>query len=148
MVPRKAGRIATGRSRCQSVSAMQTDHSAAAQPLSLIAFGPLCGTVTIPGDKSISHRALMLGALAIGETIIEGLLEGEDVFSTAAALTAMGATIENRNGVWRVNGVGVGGLLQPATALDMGNSGTSTRLLMGLVASHPNATDCSSGFFN
>lgn len=112
--------------------------------LSLRADGPLTGRVTVPGDKSISHRALMLGALAIGETVIDGLLEGEDVHATAAALRAMGADIVREEpvagtagGRWRVSGVGVGGLLQPATALDMGNSGTSTRLLMGLIASHP-----------
>lgn len=92
----------------------------------------------VPGDKSISHRALMFGALAVGETRISGLLEGEDVHATAAAMRAMGATIAREDdGTWRVNGVGVGGLLQPRDALDMGNSGTSTRLLMGLVASHP-----------
>jgi 3-phosphoshikimate 1-carboxyvinyltransferase len=92
----------------------------------------------VPGDKSISHRALMLGALAVGETRITGLLEGEDVLATAAALRAMGATISRTGeGAWTVHGVGVGGLLQPETALDMGNSGTSTRLLMGLLASHP-----------
>lgn len=107
-------------------------------PLSLFATGPLGGTVTVPGDKSISHRSLMLGALAVGETVITGLLEGEDVLATAAAMRAMGADIERRDdGRWHVHGVGVGGLLQPQTALDMGNSGTSTRLLMGLVASHP-----------
>ena len=112
--------------------------------LSLRADGPLTGRVTVPGDKSISHRALMLGALAIGDTVIDGLLEGEDVHATAAALRAMGADIVREEpvagtagGRWRVSGVGVGGLLQPATALDMGNSGTSTRLLMGLIASHP-----------
>ncbi len=99
--------------------------------------GPLRGSVTVPGDKSISHRALMLSALAVGESRIEGLLEGEDVLATAAAMRAMGATITRHDdGVWRVSGVGVGGLLQPEAALDMGNSGTSTRLLMGLVASH------------
>ena len=92
----------------------------------------------MPGDKSISHRALMLAALAVGESRIDGLLEGEDVLATAAAMRAMGADIKrSEDGVWRVHGVGVGGLLQPAGALDMGNSGTSTRLLMGLVASHP-----------
>jgi 3-phosphoshikimate 1-carboxyvinyltransferase len=108
------------------------------QPFHLRAAGPLGGTAGVPGDKSISHRALMLGALAVGETRIEGLLEGEDVLATAAALRAMGATIERvRAGEWRVAGVGVGGLLQPEGALDMGNSGTSTRLLMGLIASHP-----------
>jgi 3-phosphoshikimate 1-carboxyvinyltransferase len=97
----------------------------------------LGGTVTVPGDKSISHRALMLGALAVGETRIEGLLEGEDVLATAGAMRAMGADIiRDDDGVWHVHGVGVGGLMQPAQALDMGNSGTSTRLLMGLLASH------------
>jgi 3-phosphoshikimate 1-carboxyvinyltransferase len=99
--------------------------------------GPLRGRIRVPGDKSISHRSLMLGALAVGETRISGLLEGEDVLATAAAMAAMGATIEKRGDVWSVHGVGVGGLLQPAGPLDMGNSGTSTRLLMGLVASHP-----------
>ena len=94
--------------------------------------------MTVPGDKSISHRALMFSALAIGISRIEGLLEGEDVLATAAALRAMGATIiRHDDGIWEVSGVGVGGLLQPTQALDMGNSGTSTRLLMGLVASHP-----------
>ncbi|WP_445192114.1 3-phosphoshikimate 1-carboxyvinyltransferase [Sphingomonas sp. Tas61C01] len=108
------------------------------RPLDLAPRGALTGRVTVPGDKSISHRALMLSALAVGESRIEGLLEGEDVLATAAAMRAMGARIERGgDAVWRVSGVGVGGLLQPATALEMGNSGTSTRLLMGLVASHP-----------
>jgi 3-phosphoshikimate 1-carboxyvinyltransferase len=100
--------------------------------------GPLRGTVTVPGDKSISHRSLMFAGLAVGESRIEGLLEGEDVLATAAAMRAMGAQIaRDADGIWHVAGVGVGGLLQPQTALEMGNSGTSTRLLMGLVASHP-----------
>ena len=100
--------------------------------------GPLRGSIRVPGDKSISHRSIMLGALAVGETRVSGLLEGEDVMATAAAMRAMGATITRTgDGEWVINGVGVGGLLQPETALDMGNSGTSTRLLMGLVASHP-----------
>lgn len=99
--------------------------------------GPLTGRIRVPGDKSISHRALMFGALAVGETRVSGLLEGEDVLATAAALGAMGATIRREDGGdWSIHGVGVGGLLQPRGALDMGNSGTSTRLLMGLVASH------------
>ena len=99
--------------------------------------GPLKGRIRVPGDKSISHRSIMLGALAVGETRVTGLLEGEDVLSTAAAMRAMGATIErDADGMWHVHGVGVGGLLQPQAALDMGNSGTSTRLLMGLVATH------------
>ena len=92
----------------------------------------------MPGDKSISHRALMFGALAIGKTAITGLLEGEDVMATASAMQAMGATVERTGeGAWSVHGVGSGSLLQPEAALDMGNSGTSTRLLMGLLASHP-----------
>ncbi|WP_375381443.1 3-phosphoshikimate 1-carboxyvinyltransferase [uncultured Sphingomonas sp.] len=100
--------------------------------------GPLYGVVRVPGDKSISHRALMFAALAVGESRVTGLLEGEDVLATAAALRAMGASIERiAPGEWVIHGVGVGGLLQPGQALDMGNSGTSTRLLMGLVASHP-----------
>ena len=98
---------------------------------------PLSGAVTVPGDKSISHRSLMLSALAVGESRVEGLLEGEDVLATAAAMRAMGADIQrDDDGIWHIHGVGVGGLLQPETALDMGNSGTSTRLLMGLLASH------------
>ena len=98
--------------------------------------GPLTGRIRVPGDKSISHRALMFGALAVGRSRISGLLEGEDVLATAAALRAMGATIERDGDDWIVDGVGVGTLLQPEQALDMGNSGTSTRLLMGLLASH------------
>lgn len=118
-------------------------HPSQPVPLRLFAYGPLSGTVTVPGDKSISHRSLMFGALAVGETIIDGLLEGEDVLATAAALRACGADITRTDangqtgGRWHVHGVGVGGLLQPRTALDMGNSGTSTRLLMGLFATHP-----------
>lgn len=91
----------------------------------------------MPGDKSISHRSIMLGALAVGETRVTGLLEGEDVLATAQAMRQMGATVERQpDGEWIIQGVGVGGLLQPNAPLDMGNSGTSTRLLMGLVASH------------
>ncbi len=113
-----------------------TDQNAS--PRSFSASVPLKGRIAIPGDKSISHRSLMLSALAVGESRVTGLLEGHDVLATAAAMRAMGATIERRpDGEWRIHGVGVGGLLQPREALDMGNSGTSTRLLMGLVASHP-----------
>jgi 3-phosphoshikimate 1-carboxyvinyltransferase len=108
------------------------------QPHRFMPGAPLRGKIRVPGDKSISHRAIMLAALAVGESTITGLLEGEDVLATAAAMRAMGAQIERTGeGSWRVQGVGVGGLMQPAGALDMGNSGTSTRLLMGLVASHP-----------
>ena len=98
---------------------------------------PLAGAVTVPGDKSISHRALMFGALAVGRTEITGLLEGEDVLATAAALRAMGAGVERaENGCWRVDGVGVGGLGEPEDVLDLGNSGTSARLLLGMLATH------------
>jgi len=97
----------------------------------------LTGTVRVPGDKSISHRALMLGAVALGRTHITGMLEGEDVLCTAAAMRAMGAKIERLgDGEWTVHGLGVGGLLAPHQDLDMGNSGTAARLLMGLVAGH------------
>lgn len=97
----------------------------------------LKGRVRVPGDKSISHRALMLGCLAVGETKVEGMLEGEDVLATAAAMRAFGAQVENTGaGAWTIHGVGVGGLLEPEDVLDMGNSGTSTRLIMGLAASH------------
>ncbi|MCJ2177034.1 3-phosphoshikimate 1-carboxyvinyltransferase [Novosphingobium album (ex Hu et al. 2023)] len=108
------------------------------RPRRFLPAGPLKGTIRVPGDKSISHRSIMLGALAVGETRVTGLLEGEDVLATAAAMRAMGATVERTGeGAWSVHGVGVGALLQPQAPLDMGNSGTSTRLLMGLVASHP-----------
>ncbi len=113
-----------------------TDQTAT--PRSFSASVALKGKIAIPGDKSISHRALMLSALAVGTSRVTGLLEGHDVLATAAAMRAMGATIERRDsGEWVIDGVGVGGLLQPREALDMGNSGTSTRLLMGVVASHP-----------
>ena len=112
--------------------------SSVLRPRRFTAAGPLTGRIRVPGDKSISHRSIMLGALAVGRTRVTGLLEGEDVMSTAAAMRAMGASIERlETGEWVIDGVGVGGLMQPRTALDMGNSGTSTRLLMGLVASHP-----------
>jgi 3-phosphoshikimate 1-carboxyvinyltransferase len=107
------------------------------QPRTVRAAAALRGTIAVPGDKSISHRSLMLSALAVGESRVQG----EDVLATAAAMRAMGADIVRQDdGVWVIHGVGVGGLLQPETALDMGNSGTSTRLLMGLVASHPITT--------
>lgn len=117
---------------------MTAADPAAMRPRRFLPAGPLRGRIRVPGDKSISHRSIMLGALAVGETRVTGLLEGEDVLATAAAMRAMGATVERLgDGEWCINGVGVGALLQPQAALDMGNSGTSTRLLMGLVASHP-----------
>jgi len=98
----------------------------------------LKGAARVPGDKSISHRSLMIGALALGETRIEGLLEGEDVLRTAAAMRALGATVVQEGaGRWRVSGRGIGGLAEPADILDMGNAGTGARLLMGLLATHP-----------
>ena len=106
-------------------------------PLISSAAGPLKGTCAVPGDKSISHRVLMLGALAVGETRAIGLLESEDVEATADALRALGATIEQaEDGSWRVRGVGVGGLAEPDEVLDFGNSGTAVRLLAGICASH------------
>ncbi len=117
---------------------MSHDDTTPMRPRRFLPAGPLKGKIRVPGDKSISHRSIMLGALAVGETRVTGLLEGEDVLATAAAMRAMGATVERvGDGEWRVSGVGVGALLQPEGPLDMGNSGTSTRLLMGLVASHP-----------
>lgn len=102
------------------------------------AAGPLAGTIAVPGDKSISHRALMFGALAVGETRITGLLTGEDVLRTAAAMRALGAEVtQDTDGTWRVAGRGVGGLVEPDDVLDMGNSGTAARLLCGVLASHP-----------
>jgi 3-phosphoshikimate 1-carboxyvinyltransferase len=102
---------------------------------------PLTGTVRVPGDKSISHRALMFGALAVGRTEITGLLEGEDVLATAAAMRALGAGVERRpDGAWIIDGVGLGGLGEPEDMLDLGNSGTAARLLLGVLATHPFTT--------
>lgn len=99
---------------------------------------PLTGAAAVPGDKSISHRALILGALAVGETRIAGLLASADVLATVAAVKALGAQAEQgENGDWRVYGRGVGGLAEPQGVLDMGNSGTAARLLIGVVATHP-----------
>ncbi len=101
----------------------------------------LRGTTSVPGDKSISHRALILGACAIGETRIEGLLDAEDVRATAGALAALHVTVRQEDtNTWRVHGRGTGGLSEPDTVLDLGNSGTGARLLMGAVASHPFTT--------
>jgi len=101
----------------------------------------LSGSAKVPGDKSISHRALMFGALAVGESRVEGLLEGDDVLRTAAAMRALGAEVERLDdGSWRLWGRGVGGLREPDDLLDLGNSGTGARLMMGLVATHPFTT--------
>jgi 3-phosphoshikimate 1-carboxyvinyltransferase len=108
------------------------------EPLEARKGAPLAGRVRVPGDKSISHRALILGALAVGETRISGLLEGEDVLNTAKAMQALGAQVK-RTGefAWSVRGVGVSGFAQPQAALDFGNSGTGCRLVMGAVAGCP-----------
>jgi 3-phosphoshikimate 1-carboxyvinyltransferase len=99
---------------------------------------PLAGRLRVPGDKSISHRALIFGALAVGTTRVEGLLEGEDVIKTARAMRALGAAAERiGDGAWRVEGVGVGGFCAPTAALDFGNSGTGCRLVMGAAAGCP-----------
>ena len=100
--------------------------------------GPLTGEAHVPGDKSISHRSLILGALAIGETIVTGLLEGEDVLDTAKAMRAFGADVtRDDDGTWHVHGVGVGGFAEPDNVIDCGNSGTGVRLIMGVMASSP-----------
>ena len=94
--------------------------------------GPLSGVADVPGDKSISHRSLILGALSVGETVITGLLEGEDVLDTAKAMRAFGAEVtRDAAGVWHVHGVGVGGFAEPGHVIDCGNSGTGVRLIMG-----------------
>jgi 3-phosphoshikimate 1-carboxyvinyltransferase len=107
-------------------------------PLEARISGPLAGRVRVPGDKSISHRALILGALAVGETRISGLLEGDDVLNTAKAMRDLGAKVE-RTGhfAWSVRGVGVSGFAEPSAPLDFGNSGTGCRLVMGAVAGCP-----------
>ena len=98
----------------------------------------LRGSIRVPGDKSVSHRSLMLGALAVGETRITGLLEGADVLATAAAMRALGAEVTRHDdGTWTVAGRGIGALQTPSGVIDMGNAGTGVRLLMGLVATHP-----------
>lgn len=109
-----------------------------AQPLVARRAGPLRGRIRVPGDKSVSHRALILGAMTVGETAVSGLLEGEDVLHTATAMRALGAQVERlAPGTWRVRGVGVGGFAQPAAPLDFGNAGTGCRLTMGAVAGSP-----------
>jgi 3-phosphoshikimate 1-carboxyvinyltransferase len=121
----------------------QSDHLAAhpasqPTPLEARSSGPLSGKVCVPGDKSISHRALILGALAVGETRISGLLEGEDVLNTAKAMRALGAKVERTGAfAWVVHGVGVAGFAAPQVPLDFGNSGTGCRLVMGAVAGCP-----------
>ena len=117
------------------------DEAGKLSPLTARKGGALKGTVTAPGDKSVSHRALILGALAVGETKISGLLEADDVLNTAEAMRRLGADVtREREGEWRVHGVGVGGFREPADVLDFGNSGTGVRLTMGVVATTPITT--------
>ncbi|WP_272008077.1 3-phosphoshikimate 1-carboxyvinyltransferase [Roseovarius sp. ZX-A-9] len=107
-------------------------------PMSSAKCGPLTGTAEVPGDKSISHRSLILGAMALGETRITGLLEGEDVLDTARAMRAFGAeVIDHGGGTWSVHGVGTGGFAEPDHVIDCGNSGTGVRLIMGAMATSP-----------
>ena len=111
---------------------------AVARPMSASKSGPLTGEAHVPGDKSISHRSLILGALSVGTTTIKGLLEGDDVLDTAQAMRAFGATVtQHAPGNWSVDGVGVGGFCEPDTVIDCGNSGTGVRLIMGAMATHP-----------
>jgi len=106
-----------------------------AQPMTARKSGPLTGRAEVPGDKSISHRALIFGAMALGETRITGLLEGQDVLDTASAMRAFGAEVTRQApGAWSVHGVGVGGFGEPADVIDCGNSGTGVRLIMGCMA--------------
>ena len=137
-----SGRRCHNRETSRRKAAFPMAHaSSPRQPAPLAATrppAPLAGTIRVPGDKSISHRALMLGALAVGRTEITGLLEGEDVLATAAALNALGAHAEPAgDGKWVVDGVGVGGLAEPEDVLDLGNSGTSARLLLGILSTDP-----------
>ncbi|MFP5296676.1 MAG: 3-phosphoshikimate 1-carboxyvinyltransferase, partial [Alphaproteobacteria bacterium] len=109
-----------------------------AQPMKSRKSGPLKGVAEVPGDKSISHRSLIFGAMAVGETRISGLLEGQDVLDTAKAMRAFGATVTRHGeGDWTVNGVGVGGFREPEDVIDCGNSGTGVRLIMGTMATTP-----------
>ncbi len=113
-------------------------HSAEPLPMTARRSGALTGAARVPGDKSISHRALILGALSVGETHITGLLEGQDVLDTAKVMQAFGAQVERLgDGEWRVNGVGVGGFAEPEGVIDCGNSGTGVRLIMGAMATTP-----------
>ena len=106
-------------------------------PMTSSAGGPLSGTADVPGDKSISHRALILGAMTVGETKVTGLLEGQDVLDTAKAMRAFGAEIEKSGDTWHIHGVGVGGFAEPDQVIDCGNSGTGVRLIMGAMATSP-----------
>ncbi|RUT30302.1 3-phosphoshikimate 1-carboxyvinyltransferase [Arsenicitalea aurantiaca] len=111
-------------------------HATSPRPMTASRSDGLRGRMRVPGDKSISHRAFMFGAMAVGETVVEGLLEGEDVLATGRAMQALGATIEKRGESWHINGLGVGGFLEPQGPLDFGNAGTGVRLAMGLCGTY------------
>ena len=115
---------------------MRSQSPIPSQPLATSKAGPLTGRVRVPGDKSISHRALIFAALASGVSRIRGLLEADDVVNTAKAVAALGASVEKVGGEWRITGCGVGGLRQPEAPIDFGNSGTGTRLMLGVIAGH------------
>ena len=120
---------------------MSHAHSEVARPLTSHPVkglhGELRGALRVPGDKSISHRAMIFGLLSVGQTTVEGLLEGEDVLRTAEACKALGALITRRGeGKWSINGVGIGGLREAAHVLDFGNAGTGSRLMMGVAGGH------------
>ncbi|WP_062015223.1 3-phosphoshikimate 1-carboxyvinyltransferase [Aureimonas sp. AU4] len=115
---------------------MTADHESPPRPLAARRTGALAGTVTVPGDKSISHRAFLFGGLASGRTRVTGLLEGEDVLATGRAMRQMGARIEREGEAWVIDGVGNGCLLEPEGVLDFGNAGTGSRLTMGLVGTY------------
>lgn len=128
----------------ETLPRLQPPTSETGSPMSLLDHaaiatrtGPLSGTIRVPGDKSISHRSIMLGALSVGRSEVTGLLEGEDVHATAAAMRALGAHVEKLDeGHWIIDGVGVGGLGEPDDVLNLGNSGTSARLITGMLAGH------------
>ena len=113
-------------------------HTSTTTPLTSRRSGPITGSVRVPGDKSISHRALILGAMTVGESTVSGLLEGEDVLNTAQAMRDLGATLtRGEDRIWRIRGVGVGGFAEPKNPLGFGNSGTGCRLVLGAVAGCP-----------
>ena len=117
---------------------MSHAHSTPPRPLSSHPVARLNGRLRVPGDKSISHRAMIFGLLSVGQTTVEGLLEGEDVLRTAEACKALGALIERQGeGRWSIQGVGIGGLREPSHVLDFGNAGTGSRLMMGVAGGHP-----------
>lgn len=123
---------------------MNSQPPSSSQPLVASKAGPLAGRVRVPGDKSISHRALIFAALASGVSRIRGLLEAADVINTAKSIVALGASVEKVDGEWHVTGRGVGGLRDPGAPLDFGNSGTGTRLMLGVIAGH-DMTVCMTG---